>query len=109
MDIEDAFGIAIDDHDASRIETVGQLYDHVLLLLQRHPGRWPESCVSGRCFYRLRRELLADRAVPVSRVRPDSYFAEVVPSGQREKVFKRLSRKLGLPRPASRFVARTGA
>jgi hypothetical protein len=108
MDIEDAFGIAIDDHDASRIETVGQLYDHVLLLLRRHPGRRVESCASAHCFYRLRRELLADRAVPPSRVRPDSTFGELVPAGLREEVYKRLSRKLGLPSPPSRFVARTG-
>ena len=108
MDIEDAFGIPIDDQEFSRCETFGQLYDQVLRALQRLPGAAATSCVSARCFYRLRRELLADRAVPASRVRPDSYFAELVPPGQRENVYKRLSRKLGLPRPPSQFVARTG-
>jgi hypothetical protein len=108
MDIEDEFCIAIADEDASRLVTVGQLYDHVLLLLKRNPARRTMPCASAHCFYELRREMLADRAVPRVRIRPDSQIDAIVPPGSRREVLTRLTRKLNFPSPPFRYVARTG-
>ena len=108
MDIEDEFSISIDDRDASRIETVGQLYDHVLLLLHRNPARKVMPCASARSFYEVRRTLLADRAVQRIRVWPDTTLDDLVAADQRNDVVKRLTRTLYLPDLPTRCVARTG-
>jgi hypothetical protein len=108
MDIEDEFAIAIDDRDASSIETVGQLFDHVVQSLHRNPARKITPCASARCFYNVRRALRADRAVRAVRVRPDTTLDELVSADSRRDVVKRLTRTLNLPDVPSRFVARTG-
>ena len=108
MDIEDEFGISIDDRDASRLETVGQIFDHVLMLMGRDPARKTATCASARCFYDVRRALRADRDVRPLRVRPDTTLEELVPEARRSGVVKRLTRKLRLPETPTRFVAQTG-
>ena len=107
MDLEDQFGIPIDDDAFGDIETVGQLYDHILLVMRRHPAHRIVLCASASCFYHLRRELLADPQMPPTRVRPDSRFADVVPAGQRRRVLTRLTQMLGLPTPRLRFNVTT--
>src|SRR6476661_8919685 len=108
MDIEDEFAIGIADSDVSRLETVGQLFDQVVLQLHRNPARKTMPCASARCFYDVRRVLGSDRAVRPLRVRPDSTLEELVPPDDRRDVVKRLTRRLNLPDLPSRFVARTG-
>jgi hypothetical protein len=108
MDMEDEFGISIADRDASRMETVGELFDYVVAALAYHPARQSTSCVSARCFYEVRRWLLADRSVRPSRVRPTTRLDDLAPPSERGKVLKRLTRKLNLPDAPSSFVAGTG-
>jgi hypothetical protein len=108
MDIEDEFAVAIDDRDASSIETVGGLFDHVVQSLHRNPARKTMPFASARCFYDVRRALRADRAVRPVRVRPDTTLEELAGPDHRGDVAKRLTRTLHLPDVPSRFVARTG-
>jgi acyl carrier protein len=106
MDIEDEFGISVDDRDVSEFETIGQVFDLVMHSLKRQPATAP--CASARCFYNVRRALSADGDVRRTRVRPDSTFEELVAQDRRWAVVKRLTRRLGLPDLPTRFVARTG-
>ena len=108
MDVEDEFSIAVDDHDASRLETVGQLFDYVVEALRRKAPWAGVPCHSARCFYEVRRRLLDDRAVRQMRVRPDTPIYEVAREGEARAVLKRLTRRLNLPMPPARFAARTG-
>ena len=109
MDVEDEFSIAVDDHDASRLETVGQLFDYVVEALRRKAPWVGAPCHSARCFYEVRRRLLDDRSVRQVRVRPDTTFNELANEGEARGVLKRLTRALELPMPSTRFVARAGA
>lgn len=108
MEIEDEFGITIADRDASRLETVGQVFDHVMLLLSRHPARRIALCASAHCFYEVRRTLLADRDVRPFRIRPDTTLEELAATDRRPGVVKRLTHTLRIPDLPTRFVARTG-
>src|SRR6187399_3091943 len=102
VDIEDEFAISIDDRDASSIETVGQLFDHVVQSLHRNPARKVTPCASAHCFYKVSRALRADRGVRPVRVRPDTTLEELAGPDRRGDVAKRLARTLHLPDVPSR-------
>ena len=54
MGVEEEFGISIKDEDAAQFRTVGEMFEHVLALIQQKP-REPEerATVSGRKAFRM--------------------------------------------------------
>ena len=92
MGVEDAFGIAIPDEDAARLETPRALINYLenRLVLTDDAG----GCLSQRAFYRLRSELTHQLAIPRSAVRPSTRWNEIIPRQVRPRVWERLGRGL---------------
>ena len=57
LEIEDSFGIAIPDAEASRISTIDDMYQCVLSKIK--PRNLQTVCATQHVFYRLRPELMA--------------------------------------------------
>lgn len=100
VEVEETFGIALDDGEVARVETVGDLCD---LVLSRVPRAEQERCLTALAFWRLR-AALGKFGVERSRVRPDTRLADVVWSGgqrmaERRAAWARLSEALGLDLP----------
>ncbi len=100
VEVEETFGIALDDGEVARAETVGDLCD---LVLSRVPRAEQVRCLTALAFWRLRAALVAS-GVERSRVRPDTRLEDVVwRAGQglaeRRATWARLSEALGLDLP----------
>ena len=102
MEVEAAFDIAIDDRDAERILTVGDLFRYVLEKLELR-DRVAHPCVSGAIFYRLRRALIDATGLDRRLVRPSARVESLVPVDRRHATWGALRRALGLNLPALRF------
>lgn len=106
MEVEEAFGISISDTDAEKIQTVGQLHDHVMERLQAKPGcerplyltaaRGP--CLTAVTFYKLRR-CFARSSVNRGKLRPSAALDEILPTDDRLQVWRRLADELQLALP----------
>ena len=69
LDIEDEFGIHIEDAAVRRMATPAEAADYLLPLLRTNTS---DPCPSQAGFYRLRRALVAIFGVPRNTVRPDT-------------------------------------
>jgi acyl carrier protein len=105
MEVEDEFGITIDD-DAPPAEgdvTVGDLYRHILEKL-RAKGEvlGPDAsakCLSSAAFYVFRRGLCDEFGLDRQRVRPSTRMEDLVPKADRRRRWRALSMRLGLDLP----------
>lgn len=100
VEVEDAFGVALDDRRVADVRTVGDLVDLVHAVA---PRASQERCLSALAFWRLRAALGA-LGVARSRVRPRTPLGEVVWStelcaSQRRAAWRRLADELGLDLP----------
>lgn len=95
MEVEDSFGISIDDADAPGISTVGQLFDYVL---ERIADR-PSTCLTSFAFYRVRRALLNQGACRKQDVRPGADAAAFFPKETRRGRWRETERATGLRWP----------
>jgi hypothetical protein len=84
IEVEKSFGITIVNEDASKIITVGQLYDYVLAKL---PAQETRRCLSAGAFYEFRRALIARFAV---KTRRNSSF------DSHRKYYRRAEKDVGL-------------
>lgn len=95
IDVEDEFGIKIDDEDAPNILTVGALVRYVArkkgLRVQevRQPDPLP-YCASARAFYSLRRLLMSEFGAARHSIRPKQRVFEHVPYAERTALTKQL-------------------
>src|SRR5687768_4924872 len=96
MAIEDEFGISIPDHDASRLETVGQIYDYVRQRLSATRG---PRCVSQATFYRVRAALAALTGVPQATIRPATPLDRLRPAQALQADWSTVARSTGLTLP----------
>lgn len=100
MDIEDRFGISIQDSEAEHIRTVGDL---VVLVRSRIAAAQREYCPTLPAFLTLRtatRVVLADDS---ARLRPRDSVASILRPTERRALWKRLSVLMGTPpRPLRR-------
>jgi acyl carrier protein len=100
MDVEDHFGISIQDAEAERVRTVGDL---VALVRARIFAAQREYCPSLPAFLTLRRTTRALLGDDSLRFRPRDTVASVLGPSQRRALWKRLSEMLGArPRPLRR-------
>ena len=93
MEMEETFGIVIDDLDAEKIGTVGQAYRYILNKLKL---RQSVPCPSAALFYRLRRGLMAASGADRRSIRPASRIGDLLPSQGRRATWRGLAEESGL-------------
>jgi acyl carrier protein len=96
MQMEETFGIVVDDLDAERIGTVGQAYRYILRKLelrQSHP------CPSAALFYRLRRALMESSGADRKSISPSALMATFLPETGFRAAWIGLGDELGVRLP----------
>jgi acyl carrier protein len=105
MEVEDEFGISIDDNapPAEGDVTVGDLYRHILAKL-REKGEVldPDAsakCLSSAAFYVFRRGLCDEFGLDRKQVRPSTLMDDLVPKADRRRRWRALGERLRLDLP----------
>jgi acyl carrier protein len=104
--VEDAFEIALDDADLSRIRTVGEFHQLVLKEIRwKQPhgraGSTPRTvCVSSRAFYRLRQALITTGVANRKQVARKTSLESLISRRDRRAIWDELARSMrcALPR-----------
>ena len=99
IEVEERFGITIEDECAGEIRTVGDFYALVLRKLNLPQPTPAFPCPSSVAFYRTRRALLPGSGVPRSRIRPDTRLDDVLPHAGRRQAWEDLSAAVGVALP----------
>lgn len=100
MDVEDHFGIVIDDDEAGRLHTVGDL---VALIRSRVDATSSSVCPCLPAFLSLRRlirDIVGDDRM---RVRPSQFIMDRLSRANRRKLWRRLPEILGTLPPPLRY------
>lgn len=97
MRVEEEFDIAIEDEEATFINTVGQLHN---LILAKTGLLDPGRCQSSATFYRLRRSLVDLSVAPRRSLRPTTSIATLVPAANRRHIWKSWGENAGVKLPA---------
>ena len=93
MKVEEAFDISIDDAEAGKCATPGQLIDLVLSKVGRTVD---EACLTQRAFHRLRAALMRNLGVPRNQIRPDILLGSLFPRSTRREDVRQISHEIGL-------------
>ncbi len=104
MEVEETFDISIEDKDAEKLRTVGDLYRYILArieLQEKVPGAAP-VCLKSRVFYRFRAALLGGFGVDRRSVNPTKPIEQLVPIAGRRVAWRRLGELLGWRLPELR-------
>lgn len=96
MKVEETFDITINDLDAEKILTLGDLYRDLLARVEFGAGA---ACPSSAMFYQLRRALMKTFGVGRERVRPALSVEELVSRDGRRENWVRLAREIGFRLP----------
>ena len=99
MDVEDHFGITIQETTAERIRTVGDL---VSLVYDRLTAAQSSNCPTLPAFMKLRAMVRDLTCNPMFRIRPHQRIADILTPQQRLELWKRLSKLLGTSPPQLR-------
>jgi len=101
LEVEEEFGIDIEDEEAEECSTVGALHRLVLSKLKAGKGRNgpPTACA----FWRLRQGLMEVAGVGRRRVRPETRLEELIPRRGRRAAWERLEARTGLRLPGFRL------
>jgi acyl carrier protein len=93
MELEDHFGVRLEDDAMSRTRTVGDL---ARLVTERLPMVEAGAvCLTARTFYQVRGVMEAEAKLPRRVVRPSAKLEEILPRGQRRRaVWRAMSREL---------------
>jgi acyl carrier protein len=94
MDVEDHFGITIQDAEANQIRTVGDL---VALVHTRIAAAHRDVCPAIPAFLALRQVVRGAVGDASLRIRPSQRVASVLSSSQRRVLWKQLSEVMGSP------------
>lgn len=95
LTIEEAFAIGIKDSEAADLRTVGDLYALVLskkgrLRTDDCPISRTVYCPTSRVFYRFRRALMEQYAIPRHRVTPTTLLEDLFPAEGGQQLWQRL-------------------
>lgn len=96
--VEDAFGLVIPAEDAAGLCTLEKLQEYVLA--RRFRG-YPEDCLCGMAFYKLRRAMTSALGIAREDIGASSKLSELIPS-RRRGTWKLLRRETGLRLPPLR-------
>jgi len=80
--IEEEFGLTIDDKDAERLTTPGQVADYVMSRVRARTG---DPCTSQAGFYRLRAALTTAFGIPRRELKPQTSLVAVMAGNTRRK------------------------
>jgi hypothetical protein len=94
MRIEDTFGIAIPDEEASRLLTPDDVTDYILTRVEVTDE--PLPCLSQRTFYILRRSFIRTLQTPRHAFRPDVPLIDLLPADLPDEAWERVGRDTGL-------------
>jgi hypothetical protein len=97
--VERVFGIKINDSEAERCESVGDLFDVVLSKVP-HVERGALPCHASMAFRRIRRAIRENSHA--ERIAPDTKLSTVMPASGQRKWWRRLAASTGLTMPSSR-------
>lgn len=100
--VEERFGIAILDEEASRVRTVGDL--HELLMKKLTPAE-SRACLTSQAFQRMRRALVDHFGITREAVRPKALLEGLLPQSGRRKAWAQLAVRLGWQLPELRRPA----
>lgn len=104
MDVEEAFGIQVDDECVSRVRTVGDLYELIVQeTLKRETSNSRASCsqcLSAATFRLIRRGLQRNLHLEVARLRPGDRLEAFFPRVGRRQLWNTLQRSLDIKLPA---------
>lgn len=67
MELEEEFGLKIEDQDAGKIETIGQLHTYLV-------GRLGDTSSAEDVWERISRILVNEHHVPPDQIRPEALF-----------------------------------
>jgi hypothetical protein len=88
MEVENTFGITIDDAVASKMATAGQLHQYVCDKFQSLSAN---SCATQKCFYALRKQASSALNIPKKEIRPDTPIDTIFPLSKRRNLWKMIS------------------
>ena len=91
--VEDAFHIVIQDEDAKRIATPGQLVDHIVDSVAATASG---ACLEQRAFYRIRASAINLLGLPRAAVKPDASWDSLLPGGHSRAAWRKLREASGL-------------
>jgi acyl carrier protein len=97
MDIEESFGLKIDNKTAEKLRTVGDV--HECLLDNLDTTQLNDYCNSQKAFYLLRRSLINDFGFKRKDIVPSRSTEELFPFDDRKKRWNILSKSLSLKLP----------
>jgi acyl carrier protein len=108
LEVEEDFEIKIEDHDAQKIVTVGQLHECIVSKLPAN-SRWevtragvweaPGPCLTAVAFYALRQTFANLVNVPPKSIRPRSGMEDLLPRSNRRRMWKLAREHLQLQLP----------
>ena len=96
VDIENCFNIHIEDEDAARIRTVGELIDHVWLLVKKEESN---SCLNQIIFFRIRKFFTAKHAIIPKEFKPYLRINQIIIKEHLDQVVIDLENELNLTIP----------
>jgi acyl carrier protein len=91
LDVEDRFGITIDDDEAAKICTPGDVADYVIRYIRLDANA---PCRSRTVFYRMRSVLMQTFGIPRKRIRPSTRIDDLWEGDLRDN-WKKLKTALG--------------
>jgi hypothetical protein len=96
--VEDSFGFAIFEEEAVRLQTVGQLYDHIR---SHRLGGSQDDCFRRIAFHKIRRALMWVRQVPRDAIGTSTGVKALIPFHRRH-AWRALQKATGLRLPQLR-------
>ncbi len=96
MEVEEEFGISIEEDEVVEFRTLGQVHDY---LLEKCEGRQRPIYSTRSAFYRLRRALVAVLNIESRSIRPSTQVLPLLSPWRRHRKWTRLQRELDLNLP----------
>ena len=94
--VEDTFQIHIENGEAERARTVGDLYNLVISKLQ---GRDSERCLTSVAFYRTRRAIVDALGIDRRVIKPATPLDVILPANSRRVKWRRIQKEMTLRLP----------
>ncbi|MBT3424699.1 MAG: hypothetical protein HOD63_13845 [Bacteroidetes bacterium] len=96
VDIEECFDITIEDNEAERIRTVGELSDHVWSLVETKSEK---VCFNQLIYFRLRKFVTSNSTISPMKFSPTLKISKIWDKKRRQEVWEDISKELELKIP----------
>jgi hypothetical protein len=102
--VEDGFQIHIEDEEAGRVSTVGDLHD---LVTSKLAGGGSKRCFTSAAFYRTRRGIVDALGVNRREIRPSTNLEKLFPEDTRRTRWHEMQEVIGLNLPPLAYPGST--